>query len=476
MGFTEITFLFIFLPASILLYLLTDRLFKNVKISNAVLSALSLAFCFWTDKDSLIFLAALIIFVYLAGLVLKKYGGPAPGHKRAAAAVPVIILTAVLLFFKYTSVISSWINKAAGRGIIRAADIIVPAGVSFIIFGSISYLIDIYRGDAPAGTLLECCTFISMFPKLISGPIVLWKDMRSQLSERKSTAEQTAYGIDRIIVGLAKKAILADTFGTQITSINSGMAGSGADVPTMWLRALLYFFQLYLDFSGYSDIAVGLCSIFGFKVKENFDHPYLSCSVTEFWRRWHISLGTWFREYVYIPLGGNRRGSVGLHLMIVFLLTGIWHGNGLQFLIWGAAHGILVAAERKIRDHEWYKKIPKAVKWVLTTLFVLLAWVLFMSKDLQSAVQTYSGMFIPMSPGGVGLSWRHYLTNRTLLFLVIAAASEIIAASGLRNKLSRLFDTNAGTIVKRVLLIILFVIDILYIVNSTYSPFIYFRF
>jgi len=332
MGFTEITFLFIFLPASILLYLLTDRLFKNVKISNAVLSALSLAFCFWTDKDSLIFLAALIIFVYLAGLVLKKYGGPAPGHKRAAAAVPVIILTAVLLFFKYTSVISSWINKAAGRGIIRAADIIVPAGVSFIIFGSISYLIDIYRGDAPAGTLLECCTFISMFPKLISGPIVLWKDMRSQLSERKSTAEQTAYGIDRIIVGLAKKAILADTFGTQITSINSGMAGSGADVPTMWLRALLYFFQLYLDFSGYSDIAVGLCSIFGFKVKENFDHPYLSCSVTEFWRRWHISLGTWFREYVYIPLGGNRRGSVGLHLMIVFLLTGIWHGNGLSSL------------------------------------------------------------------------------------------------------------------------------------------------
>lgn len=476
MGFTEITFLFIFLPASILLYLSADRLFKNVKISNAVLSALSFAFCFWTDKNSLIFLAALIIFVYLAGLVLKTKGRHAPGQKRAAAAVPVIVLTAVLLFFKYVSVISSWINKAAGRGIIRAADIIVPAGLSFIIFGSISYLIDIYRGDAPAGTLLECCTFISMFPKLISGPIVLWKDMRSQLSERKSTAEQTAYGIDRIIVGLAKKAILADTFGAQIASINSGIAGSGADVPTMWLRALLYFFQLYLDFSGYSDIAIGLCSIFGFRIRENFDHPYLSCSVTEFWRRWHISLGIWFREYVYIPLGGNRRGSVSLHLMIVFLLTGIWHGNGLQFLIWGAVHGILVAAERKIRDHEWYKKIPKAVKWALTALFVLLAWVLFMSKDLQSAVQTYSGMFVPMSPGGVGLTWRYYLSNRTLLFLAIAAASEIIAASGLRSRLSRVLDTDAGTIVKRILLIILFMIDILYIVNSTYSPFIYFRF
>jgi alginate O-acetyltransferase complex protein AlgI len=162
--------------------------------------------------------------------------------------------------------------------------------------------------------------------------------------------------------------------------------------------------------------------------------------------------------------------------MIVFLLTGIWHGNGLQFLVWGAVHGILVTAERKIRDHEWYKRIPKALKWALTALFVLLAWVLFMSKDLQSAAQTYSGMFVPMSPGGVGLSWRYYLTNRTLLFLAIAAASEIAAASGLRSRLSRLLDTDAGTIVKRILLIILFMIDILYIVNSTYSPFIYFRF
>ena len=251
---------------------------------------------------------------------------------------------------------------------------------------------------------------------------------------------------------------------------------SGVDVQTMWLRAVLYFFQLYFDFAGYSDIAIGLCDIFGFSIKENFHYPYLSQSISEFWRRWHISLGAWFREYVYIPMGGNRKGNVYFHLFIVFLLTGIWHGTGIQFWVWGGIHGILVVLERSLRNKRWYQKIPGFIKWGCTVVCVFFAWIVFMSKDLASAVQSIRVMFIPMTTDPVNFTWQFYLSRRIGLFLIIAILGQMTGVDVINRHIQKLTEKNIGRVVKRVILLSLFIVDILYIVSSTYRPFIYFQF
>ena len=477
MGFTEVTFLFVFLPLSIILYLAADRIFHQAKLNNALLVILSFIFYYWAQKEAVLFVVLTGLFIYLSGQMLEKREDEEPnGGRRKKLRLPIIVLIGVLVFYKYGALAASWINGMAKMTLVSIGGLIVPIGLSFMMFEAVSYLVDIYRGDARPGSLLECFTFLSLFPKIVSGPIVLWKDFQPQLNDRRSTGEQITAGIDRIIIGYAKKAILADTLGAQIALINSGMAGGGVDVPTMWLRAILYFFQLYFDFAGYSDIALGLCRIFGFSVKENFHYPYLSTSISEFWRRWHISLGAWFREYVYIPLGGNRRGNVYAHLLIVFVLTGLWHGTGLQFLIWGLFHGLLILLERAVRSQAWYQRIPGVFKWIFTMACVLFGWVLFMSKDLPAAMQAYRSMFVPMTAGPVNFTWRYYLSNRTFLFLMIAVIGQAFGLEKLKDRTRKALDSSVGTVIKRVSLLLLFVVDILYVVNATYSPFLYFQF
>lgn len=331
MGFTEITFLFVFMPISIAIYLLAEAIFHNDRVNNVILVFMSLLFYFWADKQSLVVFLAIAMYTYMAGWMVSPIK---EGEKGKRIVAPVVLFIATLAFYKYLTLVIAWINKIIGKELITIGTLIVPIGLSFVVFESVSYVIDIYRGDAKAGSLLDCFVFLSLFPKLVSGPIVLWKDFKPQIENRRLSLEQVTAGIDRIIIGYAKKAIIADTFGVQIVAINSGIAGTGVDTLTLWMKGILYLFQLYFDFSGYSDIAIGLCNILGFKVKENFNYPYLSKSISEFWRRWHISLGSWFREYVYIPLGGNRK-HVYLNLFVVFMLTGIWHGQGINFLIWG---------------------------------------------------------------------------------------------------------------------------------------------
>ena len=436
---------------------------------------LSLVFYFWANKETVLFFIVIVLYVFAAGQMIDKKHKETENKSKKQILLPIILLIGVLTFYKYVALIAEWINSLSDKDLIRTKDLIAPIGLSFVIFEAISYLVDIYRGDAEAGSLLDCFTFLSLFPKLVSGPIVFWKDFKPQLSNRRSSGEQIISGIDRIIIGYAKKAILADTLGAQIALINNGIAVGGVDIPTMWLRALLYFFQLYLDFSGYSDIALGLCRIFGFRIKENFNYPYLSESVTEFWRRWHISLGTWFREYVYIPLGGNRKGNVYIHLLAVFLLTGLWHGTGLQFLAWGAAHGVLIVLERMVRNRFWYKKIPSVVKWFFTILFVFFAWILFMSKNLSVAGNTYTAMFVSAA-SSVNFTWRYYLTNRTIVFLTITIICHLFCIGKVKEKAESFLASVTGDIIKKVFLLLLFVADVLYIVNSTYSPFLYFQF
>ena len=469
MGFTETTFFFVFLPSSIIIYLLIDRVFQNKTVNNSVLAALSFIFYYWAQKETLLVFIALCLFTYMAGKM-------AEAGKSSRLFFPFIFLVGVLVFYKYASLLSVTINRLFDRDINLFGEIVVPIGLSFVIFESISYIADIYRKDAPAGTLLECLTFLSLFSKLVSGPIVLWKDFQPQLTKRKVTIDGITLGIDKIIIGLTKKILIADSFGAQIASIDAGIAMGAVDVPTIWIKSVLFFFQLYFDFSGYSDMAIGLSSVFGFSINENFRYPYLSRSISEFWRRWHISLGSWFREYVYIPLGGNRRGNVYVHLLVVFVLTGIWHGAGFQFLLWGLIHGVFILLERAVRDKKWYIKIPGVIKWVLTITIVFFAWVLFMSKDILSAGNHYVDMFIPITKGMINFSWRYYLNRKILVLLFVSIFCQACGCEKVHSTIEGFSRQGVGLHIKRMALLLLLVVDIIFLVNASYNPFLYFQF
>ena len=469
MGFTEITFLFVFLPATIVLYLLADKVFRNDTVDNVLLVIFSFVFYYWAGKETIAVFVTLAVFTYMAGKMLELE------KKKSMVVFFLVCLVGTLAFYKYALLVGEWINEVTKKPYTDFSKLLAPIGISFVIFESVSYITDIYRNDAKAGSLLDCLTFLSLFSKLVSGPIVLWKDFQPQLKNRRVKLDEVASGIDRIIIGLAKKAVIADSLGARIAAINTSTAAVGTDTATLWLRALLYFFQLYFDFSGYSDIAIGVSRIFGFHVKENFHYPYLSQSITEFWRRWHISLGTWFREYVYIPLGGNRRGNVYINLLVVFLLTGLWHGAGWQFLVWGGIHGLFIVFERAIHDKKWYKKTPQIIKWLITTSIVFFAWIFFMSNDVKTGWQTITRMFETTNED-LNFTWRFYLTNRTKLFFGLIVFGHVFGIKRIEERVGKLMASNGGMLLRRMLLLALFVVDILYVVSSSYSPFLYFQF
>ena len=384
--------------------------------------------------------------------------------------VGVSILVLLLAGYKY---LPDLMANRSGQGI---QIFLIPfIGISFITFESISYLVDVYRKDAGPGTFLDYAVFISLFPKLLSGPIVLWKDLSTQFKEHRASLEDITDGLERIMLSYSKKAILADSLAAQIQTINLNTALSGMDAQTAWLKAILYFFQLYYDFSGYSDIAIGLCAVFGFKIIENFDLPYTSASLTEFWRRWHISLGSWFREYVYIPAGGNRRGNIYFNLFLVFLLTGIWHGSGFTFLIWGAAHGIVIATERFLRNRFTRFSIPRLVGWLYTTVFVFFGWILFSSKDLSDFGNQITNMF-SSGTSGINFTWRYFLTLKTGILLTIAGLGAFISRWLRSDRFIKVRESLAFSLSKKVFLIIAFIIAILFMVNTSYSPFLYQQF
>ncbi|MBR4813670.1 MAG: MBOAT family protein [Lachnospiraceae bacterium] len=469
MGFTTLTFLFVLMPAFLVLYFVFEKVFRRTGVKNVVLILFSVVFYYWLDRGSLAMFAFLILVVYFAGFAI----GAARTGKRLA--VPVIVMVCLLVFYKSASYLFGYVDRVIGKQWLTAKVLIIPVGISYFVFASISYVVDIYRGDTEPGSLTECLLFLSFFPKLVAGPIVRWKDFQPQVKERHSKGEDMAAGIDRIIVGLAKKVILADTFAVQIAAIDHGIAAGGVDWETMWLKMLLYSLQLYFDFSGYSDIAIGLCRYFGFSVRENFNCPYLSTSISDFWRKWHISLGTWFREYVYIPLGGNRRGNVYIHLMIVFLLTGFWHGNGWTFLIWGCVHGLFAVLERALQGRRWYKAIPAVINWMFTMAIVGFAWILFASPDPASAKEWYVGMFTT-SGGAINYTWRYYLSAKIILLLLISIAGIVLGIPWIRDRLTRLRQTLVGTLVYRFALLALLAVVFVSMVSSTYRPFLYAQF
>ncbi|MBR4267252.1 MAG: MBOAT family protein [Bacteroidales bacterium] len=459
-----------------------------MKLNKIYLLIITLLFLLWIQPESFLFFVVLTLQVYILGnLIFENIQNNKEEKKTKRLwwlAVSCTILVGSIFYYKLFPLIG---NTDFGKSFYgENFKIIIPIGLSFLIFTSISYLTDIYRKDAPAGNLLDTALYLLFFPKILSGPIVLWKDFHRDGFITENSSQNIWEGLQKICIGYAKKVIIADTLGMKISQLSDVMHMGDlsrfssetlsilpqTDIPMYWICALLYMFQIYFDFSGYSDIAIGLCKVFGINIKENFNFPYVSKTVGEFWRRWHISLGTWFKEYVYIPLGGNRKGNVYFNLFIVFLLTGIWHGIGWTFLLWGIINGIAVIVERFCKNIGLSKYIPSFLGHIYIPIFLYFSWLLFSSYDLSQFVDYLKNMIRPLNNGELNFTWQYYFDRRTIMIVLIAAGGSFL---GEINFIKQLIDTKLQNF-KPVCCLLLFVVSLLFVINSSYSPFIYFQF
>lgn len=468
MVFSSSVFLCFFLPACLLFYYISPAGFKNT-----VLLLFSLLFYWWNKPE--------YVFLILFSITLNYFGGVLIDNltrsvSRKIAFISVLIINILLLvIFKYTDFIITNINQISGSSF-PLPNIILPIGISFFTFQGISYICDIYMGKCTCcKNPLDAALYISLFPQLVAGPIVKYNEISSQLKKRYVTLHVFSEGIMRFIAGLAKKVLIANVLGETADNIFNQIE-SGIDPITAWLGIICYTLQIYFDFSGYSDMAIGLGKLFGFSFPENFNYPYISKSITEFWRRWHISLSTWFRDYIYIPLGGSRSGNRSLNLLIVFFITGLWHGASWNFILWGGMYGILLVLEKPFISRNIYKKIPSFFKWAVTIIIVMTGWVLFRAPDLKSAISYMSAMYnihsIPAAE--THFSYVYYL-NKRLIFTLLAA---VIASTPFLTRKFNYLKCKYACIraVQIIPAFILFMICIICIANSAYNPFIYFQF
>ncbi|MFI8710444.1 MBOAT family O-acyltransferase [Brevibacillus brevis] len=468
MVFSSLIFLFQFLPAVLLVYYLSPN-----KLRNAVLFAASLIFYAWGEPVYIILMIFTTVFDYINGLVIDKYR-----HRKPIAKVVLFISIcgslAILGFFKYAGFVVSNVNDLFGLHI-QVADLPLPVGISFYTFQTMSYVVDVYLGKVPAQrNFVAFGTYVTMFPQLVAGPIVKYGDIAEQLVFRKVTLERFGEGAEWFIRGLAKKVLLANNIGLLWTNVKSTPMEE-LTVLSAWLGILAFTFQIYFDFSGYSDMARGLGKMFGFEFPENFKHPYISRSVTEFWRRWHISLGSWFREYVYIPLGGNRfgLGKQFRNLLIVWFLTGLWHGASWNFIVWGLYFGCFVVLE-KLFLLKWLKHWPNWAGHLYTLLIVVVGWVFFEFEHLPSAWMFISTMFGFGAHEWVDRQALYDLTTYGGLLVLLA-----LCATPLPRKVWEQMKTrwnSVGMIAALAFSIISLVLSSAYLVFEDYNPFLYFRF
>ena len=416
-----------------------------------------------------------IIINYVFALLIDKAIEDNNKRKKKVYLIFCIILNLLILgYFKYTDFAISIINSISGKEVISLKNIVLPIGISFYTFQALSYVIDVYREHNKAQkNIFNLALYISFFPQLIAGPIVKYHDIESQIINRTESLENISYGIKRFIYGLSKKVILANMFALSCDEILKQPVSELSTV-LVWLAAALYTLQIYYDFSGYSDMAIGLGHMFGFKFLENFNYPYISKSVQEFWRRWHISLSTWFKEYLYIPLGGNRRGKyfTYLNLFIVFFATGLWHGASFNFILWGLWHGLFLVIERIFLGKLLEKNKLKFLNHIYVILVFVLGWVLFRANDLKHALELYKVMFNYQESI---FTVRYFLYPQTQICFVFG-----ILFSGLFQsvfpKIKEAIFSSRVYVLESVIQFVLLFICIMYLVNGTYNPFIYFRF
>lgn len=454
MVFSSILFIFYFLPLTLLLYYAGPS-----RLRNLVLLVMSLAFYSWGEPVYISIMLFSTVFDYGNGIAIEKC--LSSGRKRAARAVLLLSVAGnlgILGFFKYSNFFIETVNAVGGTDF-PLLELSLPIGISFYTFQTMSYTIDVYLGQARAQkNLVQFGAYVAMFPQLVAGPIVKYKDISGQLAARNVTAERFSYGISRFITGLSKKVLLANNIGMVWEQISGGNL-AGLSAAEAWIGAAAFSFQIYFDFSGYSDMAIGLGELFGFHFQENFNYPYQSKSMTEFWRRWHISLGTWFREYVYIPLGGSRKGMKRQlrNLLIVWCLTGLWHGASWNFLVWGLYFGVFLTAEKLFLLRR-LEALPGWVSHAYCLIFVAVSWVIFAFDSMADVCTYVKSMFGLGSGGWIGEAALYYGETWGVFFVVCALCSLGIFK------------------MKRAFLPVLFAASICFLAGETYNPFLYFRF
>ena len=461
MLFSSIPFLYYFLPAVLVMYFLVPKRWRN-----AVLLISSLFFYGWGEPKMLILMMLTISVFYVCGLAIGM--AKQRKWKKVWLTVSVVMGLGFLGLFKYADFFISSFNAVTGLNV-RLLGLALPVGISFYTFQCLSYTVDVYRGNVPAQkSAVAFGAYVALFPQLIAGPIVRYVDVARELESRSVTAEDLTYGLRRFLVGLSKKVILADNFALLIQIFRDSDEKS---LVFYWMYAIAFMLNIYFDFSGYSDMAIGLGRIFGFRFIENFNYPYLSRSVTEFWRRWHMSLGSWFRDYVYIPLGGNRvkKWRWVVNILAVWMLTGLWHGAAWNFVLWGLMYAVLLLAEKWLPG---LQKLPDVLRRGYVLLVVCLGFVLFNAENMAQAGADFAGLFGLSGLPLVTQASNYYLSSYAVLFLV-----GFVGATPLVRDLGRKLEgTTVGAVLEPLAMLALLLICTGYLVDGSFSPFLYFRF
>ena len=455
MIFSSMFFLLFFLPLVLGVYYVI-----HPKVKNAVLLLFSLIFYAWGEPIYIFLMVFSILFNYICGLFVEK--------RKWVLVLSIIGNLAGLFFFKYTDFFLGTINSTLGTGI-PLLNLALPVGISFYTFQAMSYVIDVYKGDVrPQKNIVSFGTYISLFPQLIAGPIVRYRTIDEQLSHREITAEKVARGIVSFVIGLGKKVLIANNIGLLWDTM---YASGNITVVSAWLGIIAFALQIYFDFSGYSDMAIGLGRMFGFEFEKNFDYPYTSTSITDFWRRWHISLSTWFKEYVYIPLGGNRVSPMRrrLNLLIVWCLTGFWHGASFNFLFWGLYYAVLLIIEKEFLG-KYIEKLPKFIQNIYALLFVLIGWVFFACETMPDAI-SYLGMMFGFGATGFADASTYYFLNSYIITIEIGVVAMLPLA---KKMIKPHFEKNALCVLAPCAVI--FFLCMAYLADASYNPFLYFRF
>lgn len=464
MVFSSLVFLFAYLPITLLAYYLVPRQGRNI-----FLFIVNLIFYGWGEPKLVLLMVFNIFFNYIGGWLVDKYRADAK-KKKLFLILTCVLDIGILAVFKYTGMITETLNMLPFLNI-PELQISLPIGISFYTFQTMSYVIDVYRDDAPLSkNFINFGTYVALFPQLIAGPIVRYRDVAEQLVNRRETLEMFTRGVKLFMVGLAKKVIIANTMGTLTTNIFATTDENG--VVGTWVGMIAYTFQIYFDFSGYSDMACGLGNMLGFEFLKNFNYPYIAKSITDFWRRWHISLSTWFKEYVYIPLGGNRKGVKRqiLNLLIVWGLTGLWHGAAYNFVLWGLYYGLLLILEKFVLK-KFLDRLPSFVQHIYTLFIVIIGWGLFYFTDVGQLGEFMADLF--NFGNGICGNQAFNLIMSNLPMLIIAAVASTPLAAMLYNRFEH---TRFMWIPETLYCMGVLAVSTASLVNQSYNPFLYFRF
>ena len=464
MVFSSFSFIFVFLPIVLAIYYLVKDKYKNICICIA-----SLIFYAWGEPKNIILMLISVILNYLLAIQIGKSKGT---KKKILLIIDVIINIAIIGFFKYANFIINNINTIFSISI-KNIQVALPIGISFYTFQILSYVIDVYRGKVKVQkSIIKLCTYIALFPQLIAGPIVRYEDIEKQLDYREENFEKFIEGLKRFIYGLGKKVLIANNMALIATTIYDTNPTYGTIM--LWIAAISYTLQIYFDFSGYSDMAIGLGKMFGFEFIENFNYPYIAKSITDFWRRWHISLSTWFKDYVYIPLGGNRVSKLKLirNIFVVWCLTGLWHGANWNFIIWGIYYGTLLVIEKMFLN-KWLEKCPSILRHIYTLLFVIIGWVIFRTENLSQIYIILKNMFVYQSSNIVEYILEMWNVKVGVLFLIPGI---ILSTPIISKKIKENINKTSVYILNNVIVSFILIISIIQLLIQTYNPFIYFNF